>query len=83
MKFVAGNTGIAGAVQVLNKIVHQIKKIVFVFVVMATVKPVNNITSYQFVVYCKAVVSCTGSAELFLGIQCNKVFFQVQCKCIT
>lgn len=37
MKFVAGDTGIAGSIQMRYKIIHEIKKVIFMNVVVRTV----------------------------------------------
>ena len=68
MKFISCNAGIAGFVEVTYETVHQVKKNIFIWVVVFPVEPVNDITSYQFIVYYHCIISCACRAELIFRI---------------
>lgn len=69
MKLISGDTGIAGTVQVADKMIHQIEKSIFVRVVVPAVEPVYFIASYQIVVDKKVVVPYTRREKLGAGIK--------------
>ena len=57
MKFTAGDAGVTGTVKMTYKIIHQVKKFIFIRIVMLAVKPEYFVTSYEFVMYRIFVVS--------------------------
>lgn len=63
MKFVAGNAGKAGTVQMLYKTIHQIEKYVFGGVVVRTVQPIDLIATHQVIQYRQSIVTRTRWVE--------------------
>lgn len=63
MKFVAGYSGVASGVQVQYKTVHEVEKIVFVWIVVLAVEPVDHVAAVQLVMYYQGIVSGSGGQE--------------------
>ena len=76
MKFVSGDAGVAGTVQVVDKAVHQVEKVVFGKVVVFAVEPVDFVASDQLVLYDKGMVADPCGLELFFGIEGDQIGFE-------
>ena len=74
MEFVAGNAGVAAAVEVTDKLVHQFEKMVFVQVVVQGIEPVNLVAPDAFVVLEQRIVSDAGREHLTVRIQFIEIF---------
>jgi len=77
MKLITVNACVAGFIQVTYKGVHQIEKLVFMGIFVAAVKPVNHITSEQFIVRYLLPVTGTSRLKLVSGKKANEVLLQV------
>lgn len=75
MKFVASYTGVASGVQVEDKTVHEFEKIVFVYVIVFAVEPVDHVATVQLVVYYQGIVSSSGGKEKILGKKRGQIVF--------
>jgi len=64
MKFIPCNTGITSTVEVTDKPVHQIKKIVLMQIVVLSVQPVDFITSVEFIMVYDSFVAQSGRLQL-------------------
>jgi hypothetical protein len=60
-----------------DKTIHQIKKMVFVRIVVVPIEPIDHIAPRRLVLYRRRVVSGAGRVELPVGVQRNQVFFQI------
>lgn len=77
MKFVACNSGIAAAVQVTYKCIHQIKKGVFILVVVRTVEPADVVSTYQFISNFGCNVSRSRKVKFVIHKKRKQIFFQM------
>lgn len=66
MKFIAGYSCVASGVQVQDKTVHEVEKIVFVHVIVFAVEPVDHVAAVELVVYYQGIVSSSRGQEQIL-----------------
>jgi hypothetical protein len=78
MKFVAGYTCVACPVQMSDKIIDQVQKVIFSLVLMVSVQPVDFITPNRFVMHDLRFVARACGNKFVAVVQGNKVFFQVE-----
>ncbi len=76
MKFVSGDAGVAGTVQVVDKAVHQVEKVVFGKVVVLAVEPVDFVASDQTILDGKSLIADTCGLELLVGIEGDQIGFE-------
>ena len=77
VKLVARNSGIAVAVQVTYKCIHQIKKGVFILVVVRTVEPADAVSAHRFVSDFGCNVSRSRKVKFVIRKKRKQVFFQM------
>lgn len=69
MKLISADAGIAGAVQIADKTVHQFEKGIFMRIVVPAVEPVYFIASDQMVVHGHGIVPDARREQLFARIE--------------
>lgn len=77
MKFVPGNASITGRVQIADKMVHQVKKIILVEIIVLAVQPVNAIAPDGFILQHKCFITGSGRYQLLFCIKRYQVRFQM------
>src|SRR6185437_5234036 len=77
MKLITTNSSITVFVQVFYKTIHQVKKAIFMYIVMHPVEPMNIVSSYHFIAiyYCR--VTGSGMLHYIPRKKGDEVFFQM------
>lgn len=69
MKFVTGDPSITGTIQMADKAINQVEKIIFVSIVMKPVQPIDPVTSYAVIIIHRRVVTDTCRKKQIIGIK--------------
>lgn len=76
MKLVPRNAGVAAAVEVEDKTVHQFKESLLVYVFAQRIEPVNFIAAHHFVLQYHGGVAGACTAQLLVVVKAQQVLFQ-------
>ena len=71
MKFISGDAGVAGAVQVADKMIHQVEKSIFMRIVVFGVEPEYFIASDQIIVYKQGIIPYACREQVLPRIEGN------------
>lgn len=80
MEFVAGDAGIAGAVQIKNELINEVQEFIFVRVPVDAVQPVDLVAPEQDIMGNKGFIAGACAKELLTGMQAQQIFLQMACQ---
>ncbi len=80
MEFVACNARIARGIEEKYEAIHEVKKTVFVDIIVGAVKPIYFIAAQQRVVLEEGIIAHTRQYKLLIGIKIDEIAFKMSRK---
>ena len=71
------DAGIASGIEMQYELIHEVKEVIFVAVAMASVEPVDLITTYRLIMGLGSIIAYTCMVELLISKECGEVISQV------